>query len=223
MTRLKHYTAIMFSAVRQHWVLWLFMVLLFPVLYYGGLLLVAMLRFHEVPNYVEVYNIFHVYQQIFDGTPSMKDALNILIDEAWVEVGYKNPDYYGIATWSYLLIPPKMLVVGAMSLLVATFVTLRIYGREQSCPVKNRGRLYAAAGVGSGLVGMGSATLTWVACCATPSWVVGLSMLGLSSSLALTLQPFGKVINVLGMALVLWIIFLQLKSIASNTARLEAN
>ncbi|WP_455222648.1 hypothetical protein [Kaarinaea lacus] len=223
MMQLKHYTVIMLKAIRQQWMLWLFMVLLFPVLYYGGLLLVTIIRFHEVPNYVEVYNILQVYQQIFEGTPSMKDALRILIDEAWIEMGYKNPDYYGIATWSYMLIPPKMLVVGVMSVLVATFITLRVYSRKQSCPLTNRGRLYAVAGIGSGLVGISSATLTWVVCCATPSWVVGLAMLGLSSSLALTLEPFGKIINVLGMALVLWIIFLQLKSIDTNTKRLETN
>lgn len=223
MMQLKHYAVIMLQAIRQQWMLWLFMVLLFPVLYYGGLLLVTIIRFHEVPNYVEVYNIIQVYQQIFEGTPSMKDALTILIDEAWIEMGYKNPDYYGIATWSYMLIPPKMLLVAAMSVLVATFITLRVYSRKQSCPLENPGRLYAAAGVGSGLVGLGSATLTWVVCCATPSWVVGLSMLGLSSSLALALQPFGKIINTMGMALVLWIIFLQLKSIDTNTKRLETS
>ena len=223
MTQLKHYAAIMLQAIRQQWILWIFLVLLFPVLYYGGLLLVTIIRFHEVPNYVEVYNIIQVYRQIFEGTPSMNDALRILIDEAWIEMGYKNPDYYGIATWSYMLIPPKMLVVAAMSVLVATFITLRVYSRKQSCPLKNQGRLYAAAGIGSGLVGIGSATLTWVVCCATPSWVVGLAMLGLSSSLALTLEPFGKIINVLGMALILWIIFLQLKSIDTNSKRLETN
>lgn len=223
MMQLRQYTEIMAQAIRQQWMLWLLLVLAFPLLYYGGLLLVTIIRFHEVPNYVEVYNIIQVYQQIFEGTPSMKDALRILIDEAWIEMGYKNPDYYGIATWSYMLIPPKMLVVGVMSVLVATFITLRVYSREQSCPMNNQGRLYAAAGIGSGLVGLGSATLTWVVCCATPSWVVGLAMLGLSSSLALTLEPFGKIINSLGIALVLWIIFLQLKSINANTQQLKAS
>jgi hypothetical protein len=48
-------------------------------------------------------------------------------------------------------------------------------------------------------------------------------MLGLSSSLALTLEPFGKIINSLGIALVFWIIFLQLKSINANTQQLKAS
>jgi len=222
MMQLRQYAAITLQAIKQHWLLWLFMVAGFLVLYYGGLLLVTIIRFHEVPNYVEVYNIWHVYQQIFDGTPSLRDAMKILIDEAWIEMGYKSPEYYGIATWSYMLIPPKMLVVGLMSMLVATFITLRVYSREQACPLSNRGKLYTVAGVGSGMVGLGSATLTWVVCCATPSWVVGLSMLGLSSSLALTLEPFGKIINTAGIGLILWIIFLQLKSIDSNSKQLSA-
>jgi hypothetical protein len=70
---------------------------------------------------------------------------------------------------------------------------------------------------------MTSATLTWVVCCATPSWIVGLAMLGMSSSLALWLEPFGKIINVLGLILVVWIILLQLKSIAAKTPQLEIN
>lgn len=223
MIQIRQYRAIVSQAIKQEWMLWLFLTLGFIVLYYGGLLLVTMIRFQEIPNYVEVYNIVQVYQQIFEGTPSMKDAIRILVDEAWIETGYKNPDYYGVATWSYMLIPPKMLLVVIMSALVATFVALSIYSRKQACPVRNRGRLYAIAGVGSGLVGLSSATLTWVVCCATPSWVVGLAMLGMSSSLALWLEPFGKVINVLGLILVLTIIFLQLKTIATKTQQLETS
>ncbi|HEY5601930.1 MAG TPA: hypothetical protein VIM41_02370 [Gammaproteobacteria bacterium] len=213
------YRTIMIQAVKQRWILWLLLTFALIFLYYGGLLLVTIIRFHEVPNYLEVYNIALVYQQIFQGTPSLNDALHILLDEAWVETGYKNPEYYGIATWSYMLIPPKMFIVFVMAALVATFVVLSIYSRKHACPIGNRRQLYAAAGVGSGLVGMGSATLTWVVCCSTPSWVVGLAMLGLSSSLALWLEPFGKIINLLGVALVLSIIFLQLKSIAGYTAQ----
>ncbi|MCI0507531.1 MAG: hypothetical protein L0Z73_15665 [Gammaproteobacteria bacterium] len=217
------YRTIIAQAVKQQWVLWSLLTMGLIFLYYGGLLLVTVIRFHEIPNYLEIYDIVRVYQQIFEGTPSLKDALQILVDEAWVEAGYKNPEYYGIATWSYMLIPPKMFIVVVMAALVATFVVLSVYSRKQACPIGNRRRLYAAAGVGSGLVGMGSATLTWVVCCATPSWVVGLAMLGMSSSLALWLEPFGKIINLLGVALVLWIISLQLKSIASYAQRSKTN
>ncbi len=223
MIQARQYITIMSQAIKQQWGLWLLLTVGFIVLYYGGLLLITMIRFHEIPNYVEVYNIAHVYQQIFEGTPSLKDALSILVDEAWIETGYKNPDYYGIATWSYMLIPPKMLMLIVMAALVATFIVLSVYSRKNACPIKNRRGLYAVAGISSGFVGMTSATLTWVVCCATPSWIVGLAMLGMSSSLALWLEPFGKIINVLGLVLVVWIILLQLKSIADKAPQLETN
>jgi hypothetical protein len=223
MIHARQYFAIVLQAIKQQWLLWLLLIFGFVVLYYGGLLLITMIRFHEIPNYVEVYNIVHVYQQIFEGTPSLKDALMILVDEAWIETGYKNPDYYGIATWSYMLIPPKMALLVIMAALVATFVVLSIYSRKNACPIKNGRRLYAIAGIGSGFVGMTSATLTWVVCCATPSWIVGLAMLGMSSSLALWLEPLGKIISTLGLALMLWIIVLQLKSIVANSPQLKTN
>ena len=115
-----------------------------------------------------------------------------------------------------MLIPPKMLLVLLTAMLVATFIVLVIYSRKLSCPVGNSKQLYTAAGVGTGLVGLTSATLSWVVCCATPSWVVGLAMLGLSSTVALWLEPFGTVLSVLGVALVLWIIHKQLKNLADN-------
>ena len=138
MSQLQEYGKIMLRAIKQQWLLWIFLTLGFIVLYYGGLLLVTMIRFQEIPNYVEVYNIAQVYQQIFEGTPSLKDALRILVDEAWIETGYKNPDYYGVATWSYMLIPPKMVIVIIMSALVATLIVLSSYSRNKSCPVRNR-------------------------------------------------------------------------------------
>lgn len=217
----RRYTTITLQAIRQKWLAWWLTTVGLVAFYYAGLLLVTMIRFHEIPNYVEVYDIGQVYRQIFEGTPSWKDAFLISLDEAWIETGYKNPDYYGIATWSYMLIPPKMLMVLIMAALMATFLVLRNYSRKLACPVKNPGRLDAAAGVGSGLVGLSSATLTWVVCCATPSWIVGLAMLGLSSSIALWLEPFGKLLSVAGIALVFWIIVLQLKNISHDASHFE--
>ncbi len=216
MMRAIRYGQITLQAIVERWVLWSVLTVGMIVLYYAGLLMVTIVRFHEIPNYIVVYDITNVYRRIFEGTPSFKDALPILIDETWIETGYKNPDYYNIATWSYMLIPPKMLVVAIMAALLATFAVLSAYSRQKACPVTNRRRLYAAAGVGSGLVGMTSATLTWIACCSTPSWIVGLAMLGMSSTLASWLEPFGKIISVSGLALLLWIIYAQLKNIDDN-------
>jgi len=212
------------EALKQRWHIWLLVSVGFVVFYYIGLLLVTMLRFGEIPNYVEIYDMPHVYAQIFAGTPALSDAIFILLDEAWFETGYKDPEYYGIATWSYMLIPPKMILVAIMGALLATFAVLILYSKQLSCPLRNKKQTYATAGIGTGLVGLTSATLTWVVCCATPSWIVGLAMLGMSSSAVLLLEPFGIVLNGMGMAMIVWIILSQTKTIAEqqNAATYDA-
>ena len=207
------YIRLTISLIRRHWLLFLLISIGFPLFYYLVLLLLTMWRFGEIPNYVEVYNIFHVYKQIFDGTPSLTDALMILKDEAWIETGYKNPEYYGVATWSYMLIPPKMLLVFLMGMLLGLFAVLTVSSRKMACQLKSEKKLVAAAGLGSTFVCLTSATLTWVVCCATPSWVVALSMLGMSSSLALWLEPMGKVMTMLGIGIMLVIIIYQLRNL----------
>ncbi len=59
------------------------------------------------------------------------------------------------------------------------------------------------AGGGAALVGFSSASLSWVVCCAAPTWVVSLAMLGMSVSLAFWLEPFGHVITGSGFGLLL--------------------
>jgi len=208
------------AAIKARWLLWILVTIGFIVFYYIGLLLITMLRFSEIPNYVEFYNIPLVYAQIFAGTPSLTDALFILVDEAWFETGYKNPEYYGIATWSYMLIPPKMFLVGLTGLLLSTLTVLHLHSKKLSCPVQNSKQMYTTAGIGTGLVGLTSATLTWVVCCATPSWIVGLAMLGISSSFVLLIEPFGIAINIIGMAMIVWIIHKQVSNIANNNTAL---
>ena len=189
----------------------------FVVLYYTGLLLFTMLRFGEIPNYLVFHDVIGNYRLIFKGTPALSDAVPILMDEAWFEAGYKNPLYYGIATWSYMLVPPKVLLVFLTGVMLATVAVLAASGKEAACstsPVP----LYATAGIGSALVGLTSATLTWVVCCATPSWVVSLAMLGMSVSLALWLEPAGIILTPLGLLLIVGIIVRQLRGLAAATA-----
>ena len=59
----------------------------------------------------------------------------------------------------------------------------------------------AAATGGATLVGFSSAPLSWVVCCATPTWVVSLAMMGMSASLALWLEPLGDFITIAGFLL----------------------
>lgn len=214
--KFKLYATILLDAVKAHFGLWLATAAGTFFLYYIFLLLITMLRFGEIPNYLEVYDIFGIYLQVLEGTPVLTDAIPIMMEEAWIETGYKNPEYYGVATWSYMLIPPKMLIVAILGALVASMVALLLYSRDNSCPVGDRKKMYTLAGVGTGLIGLTSATLSWVVCCATPSWIVALAMLGMSSTLALWLEPFGKIMSVAGLLLMVWVISQQLKRIADT-------
>jgi hypothetical protein len=177
-----------------------------------------MWRFGEIPNYLVFHPIIKIYAGILEGTPSMFDVLAIIMNEAWIETGYKNPEYYGVATWSYMLIPPKMFLVFLLGLLLGTFSVLIVASRKVACAVKTDKKLVAAAGVGSSFVCLTSATLTWVVCCATPSWVVALAMLGMNASLALFIEPLGKIMMGLGLGIMLFIIVMQLRQLATTMA-----
>ncbi|MGD8527028.1 MAG: hypothetical protein PVJ63_12320 [Thioalkalispiraceae bacterium] len=210
---MKAYIETVFAAAGKHWKMIVLISLGFLVIYYAGLLVVTMLRFGEIPNYVVFHDVFHVYGLIFKGTPSLLDAVPILIDEPWFETGYKNPSYYGVATWSFMLIPPKMVMVLLMGTLLGVFLALSRYAKSDACEVKNNKRLFAAAGISSTFISLTSATLTWVVCCATPSWVVALAMLGMSASVALWLEPLGSFLTVAAFLIMIWIIFYQARQI----------
>lgn len=212
--------SIMIQAMTQYWKTLILISFGFVFLYYSGLLLVTMMRFGEIPNYVEFYDVFHVYGLILKGTPSLLDAIPIIIDEQWFETGYKNPLYYGVATWSFMLIPPKMLLVFLMGFLLGVFAVLVKFGKNKSCKVQGDKRLFAAAGISSALISLTSATLTWVVCCATPSWVVALAMLGMSASLALWLEPLGNILTIVGLLLMVVIIYYQVKFISKSSGYL---
>jgi len=205
------YLHIVSEAIRAHRRIFLLISLGFFVVYYTALLLVTMARFAEIPNYVVFHDIIGVYGLIWEGTPSIQDMIPIMLDEAWFETGYKNPLYYGVATWSYMLIPPKMLLVLLMGILLALFGVVTLHKRNLACSLGSDSRLFAVAGVSTTLISLTSATLTWVVCCATPSWVVALAMLGMSASLALFLEPLGQILTVSGFALITWVIYVQLK------------
>lgn len=189
-----------------HW-RWLAMSLGFTLLYYVMILIFTMIRFEEIPNYVATENVFRVYAEILTHTPSLSDALQIMSDEAFFETGFKDPNYYGIATWSYSLMPGKMLMVFVMAMLLATFLILKRHANRTACLLnkssKQTPKINTVAGIGTTLISLTNISLSWVACCAVPNWSVALSMLGLSSSLSLWLDPYGKYMTVIGMCLLL--------------------
>lgn len=195
-----------------YWRRWLAIALGFLLLYQVGLLLATMARFRQFPNYVQLYDVIGSYRLIIHGTPAWSDVWPIVVDEPWLELGFKDPRYYGVATWSYLLIPPKMLVVFVAGGLLAAVLML---ARAHPAPCRlSPSRAFAVAAVGSGFVGLSSATLTWVVCCATPSWTVALTMLGMSASVALRLNPFGTVLSIVGLLLLAGVVAGQLRQLA---------
>lgn len=184
---------------------WLSMSLGFTVTYFILILIFTMIRFGDIPNYVATENVFPVYAGILENTPALSDALDIMSDETFFETGYKDPNYYGIATWSFSLVPVKVLMVFVMSMLLVTFLILKRHANLTSCQRdesnKPTPKLNTVAGVGTTMISLTNISLSWVACCAVPNWSVALSMLGLSSSISLWLNPYGKYMTVIGLCL----------------------
>ena len=79
--------------------------------------------------------------------------------------------------------------------------------RRDSCSATSGTKLRAPIGIGTVLVAMTNATMSWVVCCAAPSWVVGLAMLGLGVSTSLALETMGPALNLAGFGLLLAMVF----------------
>ena len=174
---------------------WLAMTLGFTVLYHLGLLASASLSIGHLPNYIRFYDWPANVLRIIHSTPAIADMLPIINDEWLIETGALNYDYgHGIAEWSLAIIPSHVLVTLLLSALVATSILLLRRSREV-CPLAERGAGVATTGVGALFVGTANITMTWVACCATPTWVVGLSLIGVETSSAFVLLPYGNALT----------------------------
>ena len=208
------------------------------------------LRFQQWPNYFVLYPWWDNLQLILAGTPAWHDAWQLMLDEAWLELGFQNPDYYGIAEWSFALIPARLL---GLVIAGGLFSTILLYYRELkyrnycalniprlsarnleengddftdgdtgSCTSdktdkqaaqyrdgmgKSRGFLLTFTG---GLIGLTSVTISWVVCCATPTWAVYLAILGLSTGLTLQIEPFGNALFIMAFCfLVVWVALIK--------------
>ena len=186
------------SSLRERLWFWLTLTLIFVVVYYLILMVSLIVRFGHFPNYVTPYNWVGNVIEIIRSTPSVSDMVPIIFDEWLLEIGYMNYSFgNGIAEWSLNLMPAKMLVVFAMGALI----TLNIILLQKQSKICSREHYRSAAmttGLGGFLVALTNATMTWVVCCATPSWVVGLAMLGLGVSTSLWLEPLGTWLAVFG-------------------------
>ena len=204
--------AIIYSAIAPRFYRWLAIAVAFFALYYVLLLLSLVVRFGEWPNYVTFYNWPENVARIFASTPSWNDALEISRGEWLLEVGYINYQFgHGISEWSMTLLPPRMAVIFLLGLLIASIWAMASISGS-ACPDRtSRGAAALGTGAGALFVGFTNITATWVVCCASPSWIVGLSMLGLGVSTANLIEPIGPWLSFAGFAMLFAILlFLSL-------------
>jgi hypothetical protein len=157
------------------------------------------LRMGHWPNYAIWHDWLGSLATIWHSTPSLRDIPAIVADEWLLEVGYMNYGFgRGISEWSVVLVPAKALAVFAIGALAALGLQT-----TRDCPWMARGTGAAAIGSGVALAGLANITMTWVVCCAAPTWVVGLAILGLGISTSLSLVPLGPWLQIAGFALLL--------------------
>lgn len=182
--------------IRANWKTMALHGLLFALVFQVFMLIALIVRFQDLPNYVTFYDWFGSAAWIIQSTPSWRDVLPIIWEEWLIEIGYMNYDYgMGISEWSLNVVPSRLLVLFILGAMVSLCLALV---RRDSCDSGTSTTMRATTGLGALLVAMTNATMSWVVCCATPSWVVGLAMLGLGVSTSLALETMGPVLTSLG-------------------------
>ena len=163
------------------------------------MMIALMVRFQDLPNYVEFYNWFGNVAWIIQSTPSWGDIAPIVAEEWLIEIGFMNYDYgMGISEWSLNIIPSRVMTLFVLGMMVGLCFTL---SRSATCSLEERRKVTAATGAGTVLVAMTNATMSWVVCCAAPSWVVGLAMLGLGVNASLAIENLGSLFAGSGFAI----------------------
>lgn len=189
------------DAIRRDWKRMLVVGALFAVLFQVLMMVALMVRFQALPNYIVGYDWIGNVIHIIRSTPSWSDIPPIINQEWLIEIGKMNYDYgTGISEWSLNVVPVRMAVLFVLGALVALCTSLL---RADTCDATTGTTLRATTGVGTILIAMTNATMSWVVCCAAPSWVVGLAMLGLGVSTSLALETMGPVLNAAGFGLLL--------------------
>jgi hypothetical protein len=165
-------------------------------------------RFQDLPNYINFYDWLGNLKTIVISTPSLKDTLLIIKDEWVMEVGFMNYDFgVGISEWSLFLAPVKILGVFALGVLLT--INYLVFKKNTQCysPLR-RCTSSVTAGFGAAFVSLASITMSWVVCCSTPTWVVGLAMMGLGVSTSLWLEPLGLFVSSIGFILLIVALFI---------------
>lgn len=187
------------DTVRAEWKQMVFYGIAFSILFQVLMLLALIIRFQALPNYSEYYNWFGNVAWIIQSTPSWRDILPIINEEWLIEIGKMNYDYgMGISEWSLNVVPTRLMVLFILGALISLCLS---FLRQNQCNMATSSTLRASTGLGAVLIAMTNATMSWVVCCAAPSWVVGLAMLGLSVSTSLALETLGPSLNFIGFSL----------------------
>lgn len=187
--------------IRANWKTMVVHGLIFAALFQVIMLIALMVRFQTLPNYATFYDWIGNVIWIIQSTPSVRDMLPIIREEWLIEIGWMNYDYgTGLSVWSLNVIPAKLLVLFILGALVSLCLALM---RRDTCATTT---MRATTGLGAVLVAMTNVTMSWVVCCAAPSWVVGLAMLGLGVSTSLALESMGPVLTGSGFGLLVGLV-----------------
>lgn len=160
--------------------------------YHAALLVVAVARFGQLPDYVRVHPWLDNVWLNLTGMPTLTQAVSATLREPWLEAGRAVPDL-PLAEWSIQILPPNLLLVTLTAFLLAVQ-----WRRARTCRSPAATALTATGSAGTALA---ATSLTWVACCSSPSWVVLLAMLGMWIPTALSLDYLGPVIGGIGLIL----------------------
>jgi hypothetical protein len=161
-------------------------------------------RYDQLPNYITPYNWPENVWRIILSTHSVADMVPIIADEWLIEIGRIDYQYgNGIADWTMAIIPHKLLILSLTGALIALNCGLvadrRMRGSiaRQCAQACGSGLLTSAGALSASIT---SATIFSVACCSAPSWVGSLAVLGVETSSAFALEPYGPAASVFGIA-----------------------
>ena len=182
-------------------------------------LALLIIRFQAFPNYLTLHDWPANIARIARMTPSVADMIPIMFDEWLVEVGSINYSFgRGIAEWSFVLIPGKGVIALGIAALVATNLVL-LRAAWKTCGIFVPLGSSVATGAGALVAGAAATTITWVVCCAAPTWVVGLAVMGVGVTTALALQPFGGWLLLLGLSTLVTSAMLLLRQLSGRRSR----
>ena len=181
--------------------LWLALVVAFFATAHLLQLALLVLRFQAWPNYLTLHDWSGNIARIVRMTPSISDVVSISLDEWLIEIGSMNFAYgHGVSEWSFVVVPAKAALMLTIAVLLATDMVL-LRSVRRTCPLSERLAASFAATSGAFMAALSAMTITWVVCCAAPTWIVGLAVMGVATATAFELQAIGGWLALFGVML----------------------